>query len=235
MDHFPSGEWITFRAARPARSNATPVFDLLMEYPPDWPLRSAAVAARDRVCTNCGSGKILQAHHVVPLSKGGTNRLDNLTLLCRRCHRRTHGGKEFSGDRSVIPLAIADRVQLLQEAIASGRDVEFLYRKPTDVLHEKRLVTPRALVEIGHEHDDGRTLCLTGYCYLRQADRTFALKRMKAVKEAGRPASRPVPSPVSGAVTRRVIPCPGCNQRLGAPAVGHPTIRCPQCGRVFRL
>ena len=34
--------------------------------------------------------------HVVPKSKGGTNDVDNLRLLCRRCNRRKHvKGAEF--------------------------------------------------------------------------------------------------------------------------------------------
>ena len=163
-------------------ANAAPVFDAMLAYPPDWSIRSAAVEARDRVCTNCGSSRTLQAHHVVPLSKGGTNKLTNLKLLCERCHRREHGGKEFMSGKSGEPLAIADRVQLLKNAIAAGEDVEFMYRKPTDGSHKKRRVTPRALVEIDHEHDNARTLCLNAYCHLRRAERNFALKRMKGLK-----------------------------------------------------
>lgn len=171
-------------ACESARAKATPVFDIMLDYPPDWSLRSAAVAARDKVCTSCGSSRTLQAHHVVPLSKGGTNRLSNLKLFCERCHQRAHGGKEFSSSKSIEPLAIADRVQLLKNAIASGDDVEFMYRKPTDASYKKRRVTPRALVEIDHEQDDGRTLCLNGYCHLRRAERSFALKRIKGLKLA---------------------------------------------------
>lgn len=169
-------------ACESAKAKATPVFDVMLDYPPDWPLRSAAVVARDKVCTSCGSGKTLQAHHVVPLSKGGTNRLGNLKLLCEQCHQRMHGGKEFSSNKSVEPLAIADRVQLLRNAIASGAKVEFMYKKPTDTSHQKRQVAPRSLVEIAHKHDAEKSLCLRGYCYLRCAERTFALKRMKGLK-----------------------------------------------------
>jgi hypothetical protein len=164
------------------RARATPVFDIMLDYPPDWSLRSAAVAARDKVCTNCGSSKTLQAHHIVPLSQGGTNRLSNLTLLCERCHQRAHGGKDFSGTRSTEQLAIADRVQALQRAIVSGDDVEFMYRKRTATSFKRRRVTPHALVQIDHEHDDGQTLCLRAYCHLRCAERHFALKRMRGLR-----------------------------------------------------
>lgn len=32
-------------------------------------------------------------HHRVPLSKGGTNDLSNLVVLCARCHGRAHRGE----------------------------------------------------------------------------------------------------------------------------------------------
>lgn len=39
--------------------------------------------------------------HVVPKSKGGTNDVDNLRLLCRRCNRRKHTkGEEFYAQRA---------------------------------------------------------------------------------------------------------------------------------------
>jgi hypothetical protein len=167
-----------------AKANAASVYDMMLDYPPDWSIRSAAVKTRDRVCTNCGSSRILQAHHVVPLSKGGTNKLTNLKLLCEQCHQRIHGGREFIGKDSDKALAIADRVQLLQRAIAAGHNVEFMYRKPTDASHKKRRVTPRALIEFDHEQNDRQTLCLNGYCHLRHAERNFALKRMRDLKIA---------------------------------------------------
>ena len=36
----------------------------------------------------CGSGENLEIDHVVPLARGGSNRLENLQLLCRDCNRR---------------------------------------------------------------------------------------------------------------------------------------------------
>lgn len=169
---------------RISREKATPVYELLLDYPPDWPQRCAAVAARDKVCKNCASSMSLQTHHILPLSKGGTNRLSNLKLLCERCHQQVHGGREFSGERSSEPLAIAERVQVLRTAITCREDVEFMYRKPTDKSHTKRRVTPHMLLEVEHEYDGGSTLCLKGYCHLRHAERIFALKRMKGVNHA---------------------------------------------------
>ncbi len=171
-------------ASLAAKLRATPIYDLMLDYPPDWPERSAAVVTRDKVCTKCRSTKILQAHHIVPLSKGGTNRLHNLKLLCKSCHQNVHGGKEFTITRASEPPAFSDRVQLLKAAIATGANVEFMYRKPTDKSQKMRRVTPYALVEIDHDYDGGKTLCLSGYCHLRKTKRNFALKRMTGVKYA---------------------------------------------------
>lgn len=34
--------------------------------------------------------KPAEAHHIIPISKGGTNQLDNLKSLCYDCHKREH-------------------------------------------------------------------------------------------------------------------------------------------------
>jgi hypothetical protein len=66
------------------------------EYPPDWDARRRKVYQRDDyTCQICGvksgphagdDGVELQAHHVNWLSRGGTNKLENLTTLCDACH-----------------------------------------------------------------------------------------------------------------------------------------------------
>jgi len=61
-------------------------------YPENWNELSNAAKRRDGYkCTDCGaSGVELHVHHIVPLSKGGTNDLDNLTTLCSHCHSMIH-------------------------------------------------------------------------------------------------------------------------------------------------
>ena len=45
------------------------------------------VFIRDKYrCVKCGSRKNLEIHHIVPHAKG-SNRLENLQLLCQRCNR----------------------------------------------------------------------------------------------------------------------------------------------------
>lgn len=57
------------------------------------PLRSEAkrlrpyILERDGyVCRRCGATDDLQMDHLIPVSRGGTNDLDNLAILCRPCN-----------------------------------------------------------------------------------------------------------------------------------------------------
>jgi hypothetical protein len=62
------------------------------DYPPDWDVLRRRVYRRARYrCQNCGRRNVeLHAHHIVPLSVGGTNALSNLACLCRDCHEAIH-------------------------------------------------------------------------------------------------------------------------------------------------
>ena len=47
--------------------------------------------ARDKGCFGCGAHPgVCDAHHVNPVSQGGTTSLDNLVLACWRCHHKIH-------------------------------------------------------------------------------------------------------------------------------------------------
>lgn len=61
-------------------------------YPPDWASIAERIRSRDNHrCRNCGrTDVLLQVHHIVPLSRGGTNRDENLVTLCDECHKRIH-------------------------------------------------------------------------------------------------------------------------------------------------
>lgn len=65
------------------------------EYPSDWPEISKSVKRRDDyTCQNCGKRDTrtwkLEAHHVIPISQGGSHRMSNLTTLCSWCHGGEH-------------------------------------------------------------------------------------------------------------------------------------------------
>ena len=66
-------------------------------YGSDWAEIKRRVKKRDNFsCQECGKSyskkfkKYLHVHHVVPISKGGTNKLYNLITLCVHCHRKKH-------------------------------------------------------------------------------------------------------------------------------------------------
>lgn len=55
------------------------------------PAQRMALIARDRVCVGCGADAAwCQAHHVVPWAADGRTDIDNLVLLCSKCHHRVH-------------------------------------------------------------------------------------------------------------------------------------------------
>ena len=51
------------------------------------------VYKRDAFCINCSSEfkeNKMQVHHVIPVSDNGLDNLNNLVLLCEKCHVRVH-------------------------------------------------------------------------------------------------------------------------------------------------
>jgi hypothetical protein len=63
-------------------------------YPGDWDsIRTSALTRDGYRCGNCGASGpdvALHVHHIVPLSRGGSNQLSNLRTLCNACHRQVH-------------------------------------------------------------------------------------------------------------------------------------------------
>lgn len=55
------------------------------------PAQRLALIARDRRCVGCGADPAwCQAHHVTPWEADGPTDIDNLVLLCSRCHHQVH-------------------------------------------------------------------------------------------------------------------------------------------------
>ena len=50
---------------------------------------SNIIGAQKR-CSNCGAMGNLEFHHIKSLSKGGTNNIKNIKVLCFECHKLVH-------------------------------------------------------------------------------------------------------------------------------------------------
>lgn len=161
---------------------AKDIYDYYLTYPPDWEERKIEILQRGKFCQNCGNHSRLHVHHDIPLGKGGTNKQDNLILLCEVCHKKTHGVHDFKNEFGDVSGALNDRIDVIRKAIFESRVIEFYYKKPTDASFIKRIVTPYEMLAIPHHDGINSTLCVRGYCSLREAERTFALKRMKKLK-----------------------------------------------------
>jgi 5-methylcytosine-specific restriction endonuclease McrA len=60
-------------------------------YPRNWnKLRWAIFKEYSYICQDCKKYKKghLQLHHIKPLWDGGTNHKENLTPLCKKCHKK---------------------------------------------------------------------------------------------------------------------------------------------------
>jgi hypothetical protein len=62
------------------------------------PAQWKALIVRDRGCIRCGKPpRYCQAHHIIGWASGGETDLENLCLLCQRCHTQLH-----LGDYSIV-------------------------------------------------------------------------------------------------------------------------------------
>ncbi|WP_419944193.1 HNH endonuclease [Candidatus Poriferisodalis sp.] len=68
----------------------TPLYETVASRAPTAAQRRALIA-RDGACIGCGEppGEC-EAHHILPCQRGGKTRLDNLVLVCWRCHDLIH-------------------------------------------------------------------------------------------------------------------------------------------------
>lgn len=46
-------------------------------------------------CVNCGSTTDIEYHHIVPLIRGGTNKITNIVPLCVECHGAVHNNNNY--------------------------------------------------------------------------------------------------------------------------------------------
>jgi len=64
------------------------------KYPENWDCIIARIKERDNyICSECKQrfdSFLLRVHHMIPLSKGGSSKDNNLLTLCVNCHSLKH-------------------------------------------------------------------------------------------------------------------------------------------------
>ena len=71
------------------------------------PAQRIALVARDKACIGCGAtANWRQAHHIVPWAVQGNTDIDDMCLLCSRCHHKVHDDRwqvRKIASREVLP------------------------------------------------------------------------------------------------------------------------------------
>ena len=157
------------------------IYSYWLKRPPDWELRRSKALTVQDFCTKCGDFEnTLHVHHKRPISKGGDHTISNLKVLCAKCHSQEHGGISFDDtDKfSVTESAFEKKYRLLREAVESGRQVKFKYYKYSGEM-SKRSISPESFKKLG------KSLCVEGFCFLRESNRVFNISRMKNLTVLG--------------------------------------------------
>ena len=167
------------------KSVLTSLYDYLPSWPPDWDERKRSILRQNgSICSHCEEEKEVYLVHDIPIFEGGTNELDNLTLVCAACHASMYREGDIFGGFTLNPgqSAFAEPVDAIQSAIDNQQRIQFDYKKPSDRRWTTRIIIPERLLNIPNNRDSGETLCVEGFCELRQDTRVFALERMQKLE-----------------------------------------------------
>ena len=160
----------------------TGIYDHLPTWPPDWEERKQQLIRHNgSVCSHCEEEQDVYLLHDIPVFEGGTNALDNLTLICAECYRGMYRDVDIFGTSTLKPSQseFSEQFSEIQSAIANDQKIRFDYKKPSDKRWTTRVVIPERLFNIPNSRESGETLCFEGFCELRKDTRVFALKRMQ--------------------------------------------------------
>ena len=158
------------------------VYDHLPCWPPDWEARREEIIRQNgSVCSHCEAEADVYLVHDIPVFEGGTNELDNLTLICAACYRGMYREVDIFGTSTLkaSQSEFSEPFAEIQSAIENNQKIQFDYKKPSNKRWQTRVVVPERLFNIPNSRESGETLCVEGFCELRQDTRVFALERMQ--------------------------------------------------------
>ena len=85
-----------------------------------WNVREYVLCRDNHTCQHCkgkSKDKILNVHHLVHRSKGGTDRPDNLITLCETCHKKYHAGEIKLKQKSGMNFKDASAVNIMKNTL----------------------------------------------------------------------------------------------------------------------
>ncbi len=178
------GENLRAKLAK-VNSVLTGLYDHLPCWPPDWDERKRRIIKENgSICSDCGEEQDVYLVHDIPVFEGGTNVLDTLRLICRACYTSMYREPDIFGTVTLNPSQVefAEQFAEIQSAIDNAQWIRFEYKKPRAKRWMTRVVTPERLLNIPNSRESGETLCVEGFCELRQDTRIFALERMQGLE-----------------------------------------------------
>jgi hypothetical protein len=151
-------------------------------YPPPalWEkLKSTLLNSANGVCSQCGRTDFsAHAHHIIPLSLGGLNEVNNLTLLCLPCHESRHFHNFGSGKRPKTrarfeynSLTVPQKIRLAKSV---GCPIWIKYRDRNDDITERTITLKR---QFSSKSLPKRTYVMA-FCHSRREERAFRLDRI---------------------------------------------------------
>ena len=163
----------------------TTIYDFLPSWPPDWDERKRHLIQQNgSICSSCNEEQHVYLIHEIPLCEGGTNELQNLELICKPCHESIYGKGDVFGSFTLNPTQseFSDQFTEIQYAIDNNHKIRFSYKKPNAKTWMTRVVIPERFLNIPNSRESGETLCVEGFCEMRQDIRVFALERMQELE-----------------------------------------------------
>lgn len=163
----------------------TGLYDYLPCWPPDWDERKRRVICENgSICSYCNEEQDAYVVYDISVFEGGTNELDNLTRVCAECYRGTYREVDIFGTVTLKPSQseFSEQFSQLQSAIDNNQKIQFAYKKPSAKRWMTRVVIPERLLNIPNSRESGATLCVEGFCELRQDTRVFSFERIQGLE-----------------------------------------------------
>ena len=163
----------------------TGLYDYLPGWPPDWDERQRRVITeKGSICSYCNEEHDVYVVYDIPVFEGGSNELENLTPVCAECYRGQYREADLFGDFTLkaSQSEFSEQFTDIQSAIDNEQRIRFEYKKPRAKRWMTRVVTPERFLNIPNSRESGETLCVEGFCELRQDTRVFALERMQGLE-----------------------------------------------------